>query len=323
MKEYKREGIAVVGSVLVDKINEIKAYPESGELTQIVGLDRSVGGCVPNVSVDLAKICPNLPVYAIGKIGNDDEGSYVTEVLSNAGVNVEGITVMEGERTSFTEVMSVQNGQRTFFVYPGASADFGYDDIAFDNVVAKIFHLGYFLLLQKIDDGDGLRILQKAQQLGMKTSIDMVSENSDRYSLVIPCLAYTDYLIINEHEAGKLTGIEPTENNLEEIAKRLQALGVREKVIIHMPMKAICLSGDTITEVGSYLLPDDFIAGTTGAGDAFCSGCLIGIYEGMSDREMLEFASACSVMALRKADATSGIVTKDEMLKFCEQFDRR
>ena len=59
MGASKREGIAVVGSVLVDKINEIKAYPESGELTQIVGLDKAVGGCVPNVSVDLKKICPN------------------------------------------------------------------------------------------------------------------------------------------------------------------------------------------------------------------------------------------------------------------------
>ena len=41
----ERNGIAVAGSVLVDKINEIKAYPQSGELTQIVGLEKAVGGC--------------------------------------------------------------------------------------------------------------------------------------------------------------------------------------------------------------------------------------------------------------------------------------
>lgn len=319
----KRQGIAVAGSVLVDKINEIIAYPESGELTQIVNLDCAVGGCVPNVAVDLKRICPNLKVSAIGKIGNDEEGRYVSDVLDREGVDVSAFVIMEGERTSFTEVMSVVNGQRTFFVYPGASADFGYDDIPFENLYERIFHLGYFLLLQKVDDGEGLRILQKARELGMKTSIDMVSENSDRYFLVHDCLPYTDYLIINEHEAGKLTDAEPTSENLAYIAHKLQSMGVKEKVIIHMPDRAICLSGEELTTVGSYILPDGFIEGTTGAGDAFCAGCLIGIHEGLEDKEMLEFASACAVMALRKADATSGLVTKEEIQEYCKQFDRR
>ena len=58
MEESVRKGIAVAGSILVDKINEIRAYPQSGELTQIVNLEKSVGGCVPNVALDLKKICP-------------------------------------------------------------------------------------------------------------------------------------------------------------------------------------------------------------------------------------------------------------------------
>ena len=323
MAVVERQGIAVAGSVLVDKINEIKAYPDSGELTQIVGLSQAVGGCVPNVTVDLKKICPNLPVWAIGKIGDDEEGKYVSDILSSAGVDVDGLALMNGGRTSFTEVMSVINGQRTFFTYPGASADFGYDDIEFDSLHAKVLLLGYFLLLEKCDNGDGIKILKKAQELGIKTSIDMVSENSDRYALVKPCLAYTDYLIVNEHEAGKLTGIEPTEDNLEKIAYALKDMGVKEKIIIHMPDRAVCLSKDGFTKVGSYILPKDYIKGTTGAGDAFCAGSLIGIYEGWSDTEIMEFGSACAVMALGKADATSGLTNLAEIKEFCSQFDRR
>lgn len=78
-----KKGIIVAGSVLVDKINEINAYPESGQLTQITNLDIAVGGCVPNVSIDLKRISPQLPVYAIGKIGDDEEGKYVSDVLCN------------------------------------------------------------------------------------------------------------------------------------------------------------------------------------------------------------------------------------------------
>jgi len=323
MSNAKRSGIAVAGSVLVDKINEIKAYPQCGELTQIVELNHAIGGCVPNVAVDLKKICPNLKVSAIGKIGNDQEGRYLSDVLSGEGIDIKGLTVMDGERTSFTEVMSVVNGQRTFFVYPGASADFGYDDIPFDTLTERIFHLGYFLLLQKVDNGDGIRILKKAGELGMKTSIDMVSENSNRYALVHECLPYIDYLIINEHEASRLTGIEATDENLGIIARKLKKMGVREKVIIHMPMRAVCLSGDELTTVGSYILPEGFIKGTTGAGDAFCAGCLLGLHDGLSDKKMLEFASGCAAMALRQADATSGLIRKEDIYEYCKQFNRR
>jgi ribose-phosphate pyrophosphokinase len=59
------------------------------------------------------------------------------------------------------------------------------------------------------------------------TSIDHVSENSDRYNLVIPCLKYTDYLIINELEAAKMAGMEPEAKNLEAIARKLMAMGVK------------------------------------------------------------------------------------------------
>ena len=323
MERIQKKGIAVVGSILVDKINEIKDYPQSGELAQIVGLEKAVGGCVPNVALDLKNICPELDVKAIGKIGNDEDGSYISETLRQGEVDVGGIVVDYNDKTSFTEVMSVINGQRTFFTYPGTSADFGFEDIDFNNLNVQILHLGYFLLLEKVDYGDGLLILQKAKELGIKTSIDLVSENSDRYQLVWPCLPYTDYLIINENEAGKLTGIEPTDANLKTIAHKLMQLGVKEKVVIHKPELAVCLSNDGYTAVPSYRLPEGYIQGTTGAGDAFCAGTLIGIYEGWSDAEILEFGSACAVMALGKADATSGLVTKAEIKEHCKQFERQ
>ena len=243
MAGAERKGIAVAGSVIVDKINEISAYPNAGELTQIRSIQNAAGGCVPNVALDLKKIAPQLAVSAIGKIGNDAEGQFVTDILKAGGVSTTGLAVMPAEKTTFTEVMSVPGGQRTFFVYPGAGADFGIADMDFDAIHAKILHLGYFLLLQKVDDGDGLKILQKAKEVGLETSIDLVSENSDRYSLVLPCLPYTDYLIVNELEAGKLAGIEPTAENLESICRKLMALGVKiDKIAIPNPLITLGIS---------------------------------------------------------------------------------
>lgn len=316
----EQSGIVVAGTVIVDKINEISAYPKSGELTQIRSVQKAIGGCVPNVAMDLKKICPQLDIYAVGTIGDDAEGAFVTDTLQQGGVDTAGLTVLEGEKTSFTEVMSVAGGQRTFFTYAGASARFGNDHVRFEENCPKILHLGYFLLLEKVDNGDGLKILKAAQEQGVETSIDLVSENSDRYALVKPCLPYTDYLIINELEAGKLTGIEPSKDNLEQLANALLKLGVRKKVIIHMPQCSVCACDEGCIRVPAYRLPDGYIQGTTGAGDAFCAGALIGIYHGWEDRQILEFASASAVMALGSPDATSGLKTMEEIRAYCSQF---
>ena len=317
-----KSGIAVAGSILVDNINEISAYPSAGELTKIKSVQKSVGGCVPNVAIDLKRICPDLTVKAVGKIGADENGEYVKEVLSKSGVEIEDISVST-DKTSFTEVMSVSGGQRTFFTYAGASADFGVNDVPMDALNVKMLHLGYFLLLDKIDNGDGELLLKKVKEQGVKTSIDLVSENSNRYSIVLPCLQYVDNLIINEVEAGALTGIEPKRENLVEIAQKLKAYGVSERVMIHTPEMGVCVSNTGVETVPSYALPDNFIVGTTGAGDAFCAGALFGIYQNKTDKEILEFASAVAVAALSSADATSGLREEKEIQELCKGFKRK
>lgn len=319
MKE--RHGIAVAGSILVDQINEIAAYPSSGELTQIRRVQKAVGGCVPNVAIDLKRIDPTLTVKAVGLIGKDEEGTFVTEVLSENGVDTAHLSTCD-DKTSFTQVMSVAGGQRTFFTYAGACAQFGAAHVDLDSLDVSMLHLGYFLLLDKIDKGDGVALLKAAQAKGIKTSIDLVSENSDRYALVLPCLPYTDNLIINELEAGQLAGIEPCRESLRAIAEKLKALGVRDRVIIHMKDMGVCLSERGFTVLGAYDVPKSWIKGTTGAGDAFCAGALVGIYQNRSDEEILDLASASAIGALSAPDAISGMRRERELFELCKNVKR-
>ncbi|MBP3435143.1 MAG: carbohydrate kinase family protein [Clostridia bacterium] len=322
MSWVRRNGISVAGTALVDTICDIAAYPNCGELTQIRGVERSVGGCVPNVTMDLKTIRPDLPVRAISKVGCDSNGEFLVKTLKQAGINCSGIAKSPEERTSFTNVMSVIGGQRTFFTYAGACASFGHENVPFDDINSKILLLGYFLLLQKVDNGDGVQILREAQQRGIKTAIDLVSENSNRYSLILPCLQFTDYLIVNEIEAGHLADMTPSDRNLPKIAERLRKLGVKEKVIIHKSDRALCLSDKGLSIVGSYELPSDYIKGTTGAGDAFCAGALIGLHSDWPDERILEFASAAAAVSLSSADAVSGLKSEEEILKICREWKR-
>ena len=239
--------VVAAGSILVDKINEIGAYPKPGELTQIRALSRVPGGLVPNTGCDVHILDPEVPVAAFGAVGDDDDGRFVVAELKRRGLDTTGV-VVKAAATSFTDVMSVPGGERTFFTYPGASADWGFGDFPFDLVSeGDLVLLGYFLLLAKIDAGDGLRILKELKRRGVETAIDLVSENSDRYGLVRECLPYVDHLIVNEIEAARIAGAE---GELRAVAAKLLELGVRKRVVIHMPEKGVSLLKDGTWKIG-------------------------------------------------------------------------
>ena len=46
---------------------------------------------MPNVAIDLKRICPDLTVKAVGKIGDDENGAYVKSVLLENGVEIADI----------------------------------------------------------------------------------------------------------------------------------------------------------------------------------------------------------------------------------------
>ena len=314
-------GIAVAGTILVDNIYETSVYPKAGELTKILSTQRAVGGCVPNVAIDLKRLSPSLPVYAVGKIGDDEEGSFVRGAMAQAGVDTSGVK-MANDRTSFTAVISCVGGQRTFFTYGGANDSFEYGDVDFDSLCENHgidhLHLGYFLLLDKIDGGDGEKILAEAKRRGIRTSVDLVSDAESGYEKIIPALKYVDDIIINETEAGGLAKMRPSAENLRDIAEKIMSYGVRERVVIHMPEVGVALSKSGFGAVPSYALPKSYIKGSTGAGDAFCAGALIAINRGGNDAEILELGSMAAAASLGAADSVSGMKAEEEIKKIFE-----
>ena len=82
----RKKGIAVAGNMIVDVLYPIVGHPKPGELTTITdGISRSSGGALCNVIVDLAKLDPDLPLTALGRIGTDVEGGGTTGGGTNQG----------------------------------------------------------------------------------------------------------------------------------------------------------------------------------------------------------------------------------------------
>ena len=74
-----RQGIACGGIWVVDLVKVIDHYPQENSIAYISEMSRGGGGCGHNVVIDLAKFDANLPLYALGVIGNDAYGDYLVE----------------------------------------------------------------------------------------------------------------------------------------------------------------------------------------------------------------------------------------------------
>ena len=147
--------IAIAGNIILDIIKMIDYWPEKGMLSNIIEQECAVGGCVSNTAIDLKVLDPDIQVKCYGVIGNDDYGTYVKKVLESYNLDIEQI-VITNNSTSYTDVMTVSSGERTFFHNKGCYKNFTIDDINLDSLDCELFHLGYLLLLDRFDEYDCL-----------------------------------------------------------------------------------------------------------------------------------------------------------------------
>ena len=322
--------IAFCGSLIVDEIKVVPSWPEKGMLVPISSVSRAVGGSVCNSGIDLKTLDPSVEVKAFGKVGADDKGDFVVRTLLERGIDVSGIARAKDVPTSFTDVMTLAStGERTFFNMHGADSALTPDDIDPAALGCDVFHFGYLLLLDGMDAPDdeygtkAARLLAKVQAAGIKTSVDIVSEQSDRFTRVVrPALKYCDYAIINEVEGSLATGVDRFD--LRGICEGLFKLGVRERVAVHCPEVGVSLGkGGDWASVPSLSLPEGWIRGSVGAGDAFCAGMLYAIMKGMSPEESLRLASCAAACNLAAPDSIGGARSLDETMELDRRFVRR
>jgi sugar/nucleoside kinase (ribokinase family) len=332
-----KDGIAIAGTIAVDEIKKIDKYPSKSELTAIQSVKKSIGGAVSNCSVSLAKIDPNLPIEVVALIGDDEKGRFLTSNFEKyKNINMQHLKIMGN--TPFTDVIQDHSDHsRTFFSYKGNSRLFDEKNIDFNNLKSKILHVAYILLLDSLDEEDSTygtrmaKLLKTAQDFGIKTSIDIVSENSNRYQRIVPpSLKYTNYCVINELEAGKSVGIDLRDQSGRLIAEqiptvlyKLKGMGVKDWVVIHSPEGSFGYDGVELYSVPSLLIDSKCIKGTVGAGDAYVSGVLYGAIKGLSLRSSMELGTAAATSSLFEEDSTSGVKSYDQLINMFQEFPKK
>lgn len=322
--------IAICGSIIVDSVKKISEWPRPGMLVPISSVQKAVGGAVCNVGIDLKRLDPALEVSACGMVGDDDDGAFAIREMEAAGMDCSRVGMKAGTPTSFTDVMTLAStGERTFFNLHGADSSLLPGDIDIAGLGCDIFHFGYLMLLDGMDSDDDVygtkaaRLLAEVQAAGIRTSVDVVSEQSDRFvRLMRPALRYCDYVVVNEVEAAAATGAAA--DDLRGLCAGLMDMGVKRAAVVHCPDRGAALDGEgRYVEVSSLNLPAGWIKGTVGAGDAFCAGMLYSFLKEMPIEAGLRLASCAAAANLSVADATRGARSFEDTMALEDMFGRR
>jgi sugar/nucleoside kinase (ribokinase family) len=328
----ERSGVVGVGNWLVDVIHTIASWPNKGDLVRISEQVVGVGGGAANVLTDLRRLEAPFALAAFGCIGDDAYATIITDHCAQTGLATDGLTTLANVTTSHTHVMSLPGDNRTFFYHAGANDALLPEHVPVDELGAagyRLLYLGYLMLLGALDrlDTDGMtpaaHLLARARAAGMLTCVDFVSDGRPEYAAIVaPSLPHCDYLVINEIEAARATGITIRDDDdrfalaaARAAGQRLLELGVIEAVVIHAPEGAVWASRTGPVEwCPAQPLPAQQIVSAVGAGDAFCAAVIYGLHQGWPAPLLLRVAHRVAAACLTGATATSGIVPMSALL---------
>ncbi len=331
MPKTSRQGVLAAGNFIVDYVKIIDGYPAQDKLARIISESRSNGGGPYNVLKNLTAMKVEFPLAACGLVGDDTNGQWIKRDCQNHRIDVTQLHLSKEHPTSYTDAMTVEStGRRTFFHCRGANAHFDFKHCSFGKTQARIFHLGYLLLLDRMDTFEGgqtiaAKLLFNARSAGLETSVDMCSATHLQFrEIALSALPLTDHLVINEIEAGLTLGEIIDAKNagwLLRSAEQLLSLGVKKTVTIHTEYGAVCATAEGLRlKQASLKLPAGYSKGATGAGDAFAAGMLYGLHESLEIQERLKLAVCCAAACLADPTPSKGLRPVKDCLALAEKF---
>jgi len=243
----------------VDQANFIARYTE--HLSKSI----SPGGSAANTIHGLSRM--GVETGYIGSIAEDAYGTYFKNGLEDFGTNTFlNYSLIETGRA--TTLIS-PDSERTFGTYLGAAIDLKAHMLKPDHF--KGFDFLHFEGYLVQDKELVMRAVELAKQNNMTISVDMASFNiveSNREFFKMLISEHVDIVFANEDEARSLTGKEPDEA-LHDISEKCQI------AVIKLGEKgSIVKSGEEIAAIQA--IPAKSID-TTGAGDLYAAGFLLGL----------------------------------------------
>ncbi|KAJ9545820.1 hypothetical protein OSB04_025527 [Centaurea solstitialis] len=298
--------VVCFGEMLIDFVPSVSGV----SLAEAPDFQKAPGGAPANVAVGISRLGGSSAF--IGKVGDDEFGRMLADILKKNKVNNSGMRFDQNARTALAFVTLKADGEREFMFFRNPSADMLLHESELDvNLIkqASIFHYGSISLIDEPCRSTHLAALAIAKQSGSILSYDVnlrlplwPSENAARKG-IMSIWDQADVIKVSEDEITFLTGgDDPYDDNV--VLDRL----------FHPNLKLLLQFKGRVP--GVKVKPVD----TTGAGDAFVGGFLsifapdTNLYKDEKRlRDALLFANACGALTVTKKGAIPAMPTRDEV----------
>ncbi|MFD2672565.1 PfkB family carbohydrate kinase [Marinicrinis sediminis] len=317
--------VTALGEVLIDFTPA--GTSENGQ----VQFERNPGGAPANVLAALTKL--GRTAAFIGKVGDDQFGHYLREVLANHHIRTEGCVLSRQYHTTLAFVHLAGDGDRSFTFYrkPGADMMLEQQEVKTELIdQSSIFHFGSLSMTDEPAYTATLSALKYARQKNVLISYDpnlrpaLWSDMEQARERILNGFEFADLVKISEEELAFITGMEELEAGTAWLREQFDT-----KLILVTLGAAGCFYrlGDRTGHVSGFQVK---AVDTTGAGDSFLGGLLLGILEhgGLEDLEEsqlqanIRFANAVGALVTTQMGAIPAMPTRQEVLDFMQQADQ-
>ncbi|XP_019453487.1 PREDICTED: probable fructokinase-7 isoform X2 [Lupinus angustifolius] len=310
------------GEMLIDFVPT-----ETGvSLAEAPAFKKAPGGAPANVAVGISRLGGSSAF--IGKVGADEFGYMLADILKQNDVDTSGMRFDTNARTALAFVTLRADGEREFLFFRNPSADMLLHESELDITLmkqAKILHYGSISLIEEPCRSAHLAALSIAKKSGAILSYDpnlrlalWPSAEAARKG-IMSIWDQADIIKISEDEITFLTGgDDPYDDNV--VLKKLFHPNLKLLIVTEGSKGCRYYTKEFRGRVaGVKVKPVD----TTGAGDAFVSGFLYSVASDQSIfqdekrlRKALYFANVCGAITVTERGAIPALPTKEDVLQF-------
>ena len=301
--------VSSVGFHVLDVLGRpVTEIPPGGRAAYIDEICMTVAGTAGATAVACAIL--GIKTRSVTTVGDDDMGDFLVQKMQQYGVDCELVKRTSEVQTSATILPVRPNGERPALHVPGSAALFDVAAADLDAALdANIIHVGGTGLLRAFDGEPTVALMRRAKELGRTTTFDLIQATPETIAFVEPCLPYIDYFVPSIDEASEMAGT----TSVPAVADFFRARGVKNCVL-------------TLGAHGVYVAPehgepfhlpafDVPVSDTTGCGDSFTAGIIVGLTKGWSLRESARFASAVAAKVAMGLGSQGKLKSFDDTLE--------